>query len=33
MLVEMPSKTYKVNPSDDLMADILSLTNSAPVLN
>ncbi|MDB5032015.1 DNA polymerase III subunit alpha [Mucilaginibacter sp.] len=33
MLVEMPSKTYKVNPSDDLMADILSLTNSAAVLN
>jgi DNA polymerase-3 subunit alpha len=33
MLVEMPSKTYKVNPSDDLMADILSLTNSVPVLN
>ena len=33
MLVEMPSKTHKVNPSDDLMADILSLTNSAPILN
>ncbi len=33
MLVEMSSKTYKVNPSDDLMADILSVTNSAAVLN
>jgi DNA polymerase-3 subunit alpha len=33
MLVEMPSKTYRVNPSDDLMADILSVTNSAAVLN
>jgi DNA polymerase-3 subunit alpha len=33
MLVEMPSKTFKVNPSDDLMADILSVTNAAPVLN
>jgi DNA polymerase-3 subunit alpha len=33
MLVEMPSKTYKVNPSDDLMADILSVTNTAAVLN
>ncbi|MCC8423934.1 DNA polymerase III subunit alpha [Mucilaginibacter sp. UR6-11] len=33
MLVEMPSKTYKVNPSDDLMADILNVTNSAAVLN
>jgi len=33
MLVELPSKTYKVNPSDDLMADIFSLTNAQPVLN
>jgi DNA polymerase-3 subunit alpha len=33
MLVELPSKTYKVNPSDDLMADILSLTNAQAVLN
>ncbi|MDB5002350.1 MAG: polymerase subunit alpha [Mucilaginibacter sp.] len=33
MLVEMPSKTYKVNPSDDLMADILSVTNTVAVLN
>jgi DNA polymerase-3 subunit alpha len=33
MLVEMPSKTYKVNPSDDLMADILNLTHSAALLN
>jgi len=33
MLVELPSKTYKVNPSDDLMADIFSLTHAQPVLN
>jgi DNA polymerase-3 subunit alpha len=33
MLVELPSKSYKVNPSDDLMADIFSLTNAQPVLN
>jgi DNA polymerase-3 subunit alpha len=33
MLVELPSKTYKVNPSDDLMADILNLTNVQAVLN
>ncbi len=33
MLVELPSKTFKVNPSDDLMADILSLTNAQAVLN
>jgi DNA polymerase-3 subunit alpha len=32
MLIELPSKTYKVNPSDDLMADIFSLTNAQPVL-
>jgi len=33
MSVEMPSKAYKVNPSDDLMADIFNLTNVAAVLN
>ena len=33
MLVELPSKNFKVNPSDDLMADIFSLTNVQPVLN
>ena len=33
MLVELPSKTFKVNPSDDLMAEIFSLTNTQPVLN
>ncbi|HEY0245309.1 MAG TPA: DNA polymerase III subunit alpha [Mucilaginibacter sp.] len=33
MAVEMHSKTYKVNPSDDLMADIYNLTNAQPVLN
>jgi DNA polymerase-3 subunit alpha len=33
MLVDLPSKTFKVNPSDDLMADIFSLTNAQPVLN
>jgi len=33
MYVEMPSKAYKVNPSDDLMLDIFNLTNTAPVLN
>jgi DNA polymerase-3 subunit alpha len=32
MLVELPSKTFKVNPSDDLMAEIYSLTNTQPVL-
>jgi len=32
MLVELPSKNFKVNPSDDLMADIFSLTNVQPVL-
>ena len=32
MLIELPSKTYKVNPSDDLMADIFNLTNTQPVL-
>src|SRR5471030_589638 len=33
MLVELPSKSFKVNPSDDLMAEIYSLTNVQPVLN
>ncbi len=33
MLVELPSKNFKVNPSDDLMADIFSLTHVQPVLN
>jgi DNA polymerase-3 subunit alpha len=32
LLVEMPSKTFKVNPSDDLMAEIQSLTNAEPML-
>jgi DNA polymerase-3 subunit alpha len=31
--VNMPSKTFKVNPSDDLMADIMQLTNSPAILN
>jgi len=33
MNIDMPSKAYKVNPSDDLMEDIFNLTNVAPVLN
>jgi len=33
MLVELPSKNFKVNPSDDLIAGIFSLTNVQPVLN
>ncbi|HTD39706.1 MAG TPA: DNA polymerase III subunit alpha [Mucilaginibacter sp.] len=32
LLIELPSKTFKVNPSDDLMAEIQSLTNAEPVL-
>jgi DNA polymerase-3 subunit alpha len=32
ILIELPSKTYKVNPSDDLMAEIQSLTNVEPML-
>src|ERR1700743_1889697 len=32
LLIELPSKTFKVNPSDDLMAEIQSLTNVEPVL-
>ena len=31
--IELPSKNYKVNPSDDLMASIHSITNVQPVLN
>jgi DNA polymerase-3 subunit alpha len=30
--IELPSKTFKVNPSDDLMAEIHSLTHAEPVL-
>lgn len=33
MMIEMPSKTIRVNPSDDLMNDIFTLTNVQPVLN
>lgn len=33
MLIELPSKTVKVNPSDDLMEEIFALTNVQPVLN
>jgi DNA polymerase-3 subunit alpha len=32
ILVDMPSKTFKVNPSDELMEEIRSLTNTVPVL-
>ncbi|MBD1363900.1 DNA polymerase III subunit alpha [Mucilaginibacter sp. ZT4R22] len=33
MYVNLSSKTHKVSPSDDLMAEILSLTNTSAVLN
>ncbi len=33
LLVDLPSKNIKVNPSDDLLAEIFSLTNVQPVLN
>ena len=33
LLIELPSKTVKVNPSDELMAEIQSLTSVQPVLN
>jgi DNA polymerase-3 subunit alpha len=33
LLVDMGSKTFKVNPSDDLMDDIKQLTNCAAILN
>jgi len=32
MLVDLPSKSFKVNPSDDLMAEIFNITNVQPVL-
>jgi DNA polymerase-3 subunit alpha len=32
ILIELPSKTLKVNPSDELMAEIQSVTNAEPVL-
>ena len=33
MLIEMPSKTFKVNPNDELMEEIHNLTHVQPVLN
>lgn len=33
LLIEMPSKTLKVNPSDELMEEIHNLTHVQPVLN
>jgi DNA polymerase-3 subunit alpha len=32
LLIELPSKTFKVNPSDDLMAEIQNLTHAEPML-
>jgi len=32
LLVDLPSKTYKVNPSDDLLEEIQQLTNMEAVL-
>ena len=32
ILIELPSKTFKVNPSDDLLAEIQSLTHVEPML-
>ena len=32
ILMDMPSKSFKVNPSDDLIEEIRMLTNSSPVL-
>ncbi len=32
ILVDMPSKTFKVNPSDDLLEEIKMLTKAVPVL-
>jgi DNA polymerase-3 subunit alpha len=32
LLIDLPSKTYKVNPSDDLLEEIQQLTHSEPVL-
>jgi DNA polymerase-3 subunit alpha len=33
LLVDLPSKTFKVNPSDDLIEEILQITSVQPVLN
>jgi len=33
LLVELPSKTFKVNPSDDLLEEIHNLTHVQPMLN
>ncbi|MBS1530850.1 MAG: DNA polymerase III subunit alpha [Bacteroidetes bacterium] len=33
LLIELPSKTFKVNPNDELMAEIHNLTHVEPVLN
>ncbi|MBS1503626.1 MAG: DNA polymerase III subunit alpha, partial [Bacteroidetes bacterium] len=33
LLIELPSKTYKVNPNDELMEDIHNLTHVQPMLN
>ena len=33
LLLDIPSKTVKVNPSDDLLQEIQQLTNVQPVLN
>jgi len=33
ILIELPSKTYKVNPNDELLAEIHNLTHVEPVLN
>jgi DNA polymerase-3 subunit alpha len=33
MQVDLSSKSFKVNPSDDLMEGIFSLTNEEPVLS
>lgn len=33
LLVELPSKTFKVNPSDDLLDEIHNLTHVQPMLN
>jgi DNA polymerase-3 subunit alpha len=33
ILIELPSKTYKVNPNDELLTEIHNLTHVEPVLN
>ncbi|HVW13951.1 MAG TPA: DNA polymerase III subunit alpha [Mucilaginibacter sp.] len=33
LLIELPSKTYKVNPNDELMEEIHNLTHVQPMLN